>query len=241
MNDFAPVSILAFRSGRAEPMFALGIAERVRSDPACARMLSIPKNKDVYLSGDHAEDVYLVERGQIKLQMITFEGKCCVFDVHAEGDVFGELSLLGSQMRLETATAMRDSMVRKMPLRRLLNGSGIDGLMQPLLGHLASRLRDQQLLIMNLVVDDSEKRLGKTLLYMARRHGIRNGCGTRLTVQLSHQDLSEMIGTTRPRVSEFMHKLREAECVLTDADHRLIVDETKLDAYIMRTRGTKPS
>jgi len=128
---------------------------------------------------------------------------------------------------------MQGSTVRRIPFRHLLSGSGVEELVPSLLSHLASRIYEQQRLITDLMIDDSEKRLGKTLLYLAQKHGVATFMGTKLTIRLSHQDLSEMVGTTRPRVSEFMYRFRKAECVLADADHHLIIDEAKLDAYIM--------
>src|ERR1700738_3386712 len=109
MNESTPLSVAPPRLTRAQSRFALRVADLIRHDLIHARPLVIPKNRNVYISGDSAEDIYLIESGQIKLQMIAFEGRCCVLDVHAEGDAFGELCLLGPQVRLETATAMRDS------------------------------------------------------------------------------------------------------------------------------------
>ena len=70
--------------------------------------------------------------------------------------------------------------------------------------YLAVRVADQQQIIANLVTVDSEQRLGQTLLQFARIMGKKDPNSIRIELRISHEELSEMVGTTRPRVSLFM-------------------------------------
>ena len=59
--------------------------------------------------------VYFIESGQIKLLMLSADGKECLLAIHSGGDIFGELSLSGLGARLETATAMKATTLKQIP------------------------------------------------------------------------------------------------------------------------------
>ena len=77
--------------------------------------INVGKHNHVYTVGDERETVYFIEKGQIKLVMVSSEGKECMLAIHGAGDVFGELCLSGLGGRLETATAMEDSSLKEIP------------------------------------------------------------------------------------------------------------------------------
>src|SRR6266571_222262 len=73
------------------------------------RTIRVASHQPIYVSGDSAEMVYFIESGQIKLLMLSPEGKECLLAIHTAGDIFGELCLAESKVRQETAIAMEDS------------------------------------------------------------------------------------------------------------------------------------
>src|SRR5688572_1648871 len=77
--------------------------------------VTIKRHTNVYRCGDQDEMVYFIASGQIKLLMLSSEGKECILAIHGGGDVFGELCLSGLGARLETATAMQETMLKKVP------------------------------------------------------------------------------------------------------------------------------
>ena len=101
--------------------------------------------------------------------------------------------------------------------------------------YLAVRLADQQQVIANLATVDSEQRLGKTLLRLAHAHGKKEPHNIRIELRITHEELSEMAGTTRPRISVFMQRFRNWGLIETNADHFLIIKEKKLRAYWRRS------
>src|SRR2546425_2962174 len=129
--------------------------------------IKVRKHNHVYTMGDEHETVYFIEKGQIKLIMVSEEGHECLLAIHGEGDVFGELCLSGVGGRLETATAMEDSFLKEIPCRKFLERLAKDSLLEGFIKYLAVRVADQQQVIANLVTVDSEQRLGKTLLQRA--------------------------------------------------------------------------
>ena len=177
--------------------------------------------------------VYFIESGEIKLLMLSPEAKECLLAIHSAGDLFGELCLSGSGSRLETATAMEETILKKIPSSQFLARLSRDSLLEGFVRYLAERIADQQQVIANLVTVDSEQRLGKTLLQLARTLGKRDQQNTRIELKISHDELSEMVGTTRPRISLFMQRFRNLGLVETNLDRFLVIREKKLTDYLV--------
>jgi CRP/FNR family cyclic AMP-dependent transcriptional regulator len=213
-------------------LFKERMRESLRREVKNSRAIEIAKDSNVYAGGELDGMVYFIESGQVKLLMSSSEGKECLLAIHASGDVFGELCLSGIASRLETATAMEDTRLKKVPCGKFLKRLATDSLLEDFVRYLAVRVADQQAVIANLVTVDSEQRLGKTLLHLARRLGKKGPGSTRIELRISHEELSEMIGTTRPRVSIFMQRFRNLALIELSEEHYLIVNEDKLTAYL---------
>src|SRR5216117_1945082 len=89
--------------------------DSLRRETLNSRAIKIVKHSNVYTCGDQDEMVYFIESGQIKLLMLSSEGKECILAIHGGGDIFGELCLSGLGARLETATAMKQTVVKQIP------------------------------------------------------------------------------------------------------------------------------
>ena len=98
--------------------------------------------------------------------------------------------------------------------------------------YLAVRIADQQQVIANLVTVDSEQRLGKTLLQLARTMGKKDPHSIRIELKITHEELSEMVGTTRPRISLFMQRFHNLGLIETNKDRFFIIKEKKLTDYL---------
>ena len=197
-----------------------------------AQVITITKHSHVYTCGDQDEMVYFIVNGQIKLLMLSPEGRECLLAIHTDGDIFGELCLSGIGPRLETAIAMDETLVKRIPSSKFFARLGRDGLFEGFVRYLAVRIADQQQVIANLVTADSEQRLGKTLLSLARTLGKKDPRSIRIEQKITHEELSEMVGTTRPRVSVFMQRFHNLGIIETNEDHFLIIKEKKLTAYL---------
>lgn len=202
---------------------------------AQCRALHVAKQAHVYTCGDQDAAVYFIESGQIKLLMLTPEGRECLLAILTAGDSFGELCLAGLGERQETATAMEATVVRVMPCAYFFAHLSRSGLLEGFIQYLAVRIADQQTMIANLVTVDSEQRLGKTLLDLARKLGKQDPRSIRIEQRITHEELAAMVGTTRQRVCEFMRHFRELGLIEISSDRFLIVKETKLMAYLDRS------
>ena len=214
--------------------FKQQLRESLQHETLNSRTVKVARHANVYTCGDQDEMVYFIESGQIKLLMLSPEGKECLLAIHSAGDIFGELCLSGSGARLETATAMEETNLKKIPRSQFLARLTRDSLLEGFVRYLAVRIADQQQVIANLVTVDSEQRLGKTLLQLARTLGKKDPHGLRIETKISHEELSEMVGTTRPRISMFMERFRKHGLLETNREHSLVVNEKKLTDYLSK-------
>jgi CRP-like cAMP-binding protein len=210
------------------------LRESLQRETLHSRAVKIARHAHVYSCGDQDEMVYFIESGQIKLLMLSPEGKECLLAIHSAGDIFGELCLSGSGARLETATAMEETNLNKIPRSQFLARLDRDSLIEGFVRYLALRIADQQQVIAKLVTVDSEQRLGKTLLQLARALGKKDRQNTRIELKISHDELSEMVGTTRPRISMFMQRFHILGLIETNPGRFLGVKEKKLTDYLAR-------
>src|SRR4029453_4270960 len=112
-----------------------------------SRPVTIAKHDHVYSCGDKDEMVYFIESGQVKLLMLSPEGRECLLAIHTAGDIFGEVCLAGVGARLETATAMEETILKQIPCPKFLARLGSDELFEGFSQYLAVRIADQQQVI----------------------------------------------------------------------------------------------
>lgn len=159
----------------------------------------VGKHQHVYVCGDPANAVYFIESGQVKLLMLSPEGKECLLAIQTAGDTFGELCLAESGPRRETAIAMEDTKLKRFPCSSFFQHLSQNSLVEGFVRYLAARVGDQQQVIANLITVDSEHRLGETLLFLAHKLGQPDPLSIRIEHKITHEELAEMVGTTRPR------------------------------------------
>jgi CRP-like cAMP-binding protein len=90
----------------------------------------------------------------------------------------------------------------------------------------------QQQVIANLVTVDREQRVGQTLLQLARTRGKKDPRSIRIELMTTHEELSEMVGTTRPRISLFMQRFHNLGLIERNKDGFFIIKEKKLTDYL---------
>ena len=212
--------------------FKQQLRDSLQRETLNSRAVEIAKRANVYTCGDQDEMVYFIESGQIKLLMLSPDGKECLLAIHGPGDLFGELCLSGLGSRQETATAMKETILKQIPCGQFFARLSRDSLFGGFVQYLAVRIADQQQVIANLVTVDSEQRLGKTLLQLARKLGKKDPRSIRIELKISHEELSEMVGTTRPRISVFMQRFRNLGLIEMNMDRFLIIKENKLASYL---------
>lgn len=217
----------------------LQLREAIRKNPSDCRIVKISKHHYVYTSGQRDETVYLVESGKVKLLLPTPEGKECLLCIRAAGDIFGWMCLSGQPIRLETAVAMEDLVLKSMSARNFVSCLKRADLLESLVRYLAIRLSEQRELIAVLTTADSEHRLAEILLHLCRVLGKPNHHATHIEHRISHTELSEMVGTTRPRIGLFLQKFQILGMVSITPERFFVVDEGKLRQYLLSGDGSE--
>ncbi len=202
--------------------------------------IRVRKHQHVYDCGDVADAVYFIESGHVKLLMLSLEGKECLLDIRTAGDTFGELCLAESGPRREIAIAMENTKLKRLPSSRFFRHLNENSLMEGFILYLAARVADQQHVIANFITVDSEHRLAETLLSLAHKLGQPDPSSTRIEYKITHEELAEMVGTTRPRITAFMLDFRARGLIEITPEHFLIVKQKKLADYLQKRHLEQP-
>lgn len=172
------------------------------------RLIRLASGTTIYAQGDRATSVWYVQRGRVKVSVLSSSGKEAIVGVLGPGDFFGEGCLAGQPRRMATATALEETAalrIGKQVMTRTLQSE--PAFAERFLAHMLSRnIRIEEDLVDQLF-NPGEKRLARTLLLLAR-FGAEEA-GTRTLPNVSQETLAEMVGTTRSRVNIFMNKFRK--------------------------------
>ena len=213
-------------------LFIQQLRDSLQRESRNSRAIKIAKHENVYTCGEQGDTIYFIESGQVKLVIVSSEGRECIFAIHGAGDIFGELSLSELGERIETATAMEETNLKVIPSSKFFALLGTNSLLEGFVRYLAVRVAEQQQVIAHLVTVNSEQRLGKTLLQLARTLGTGGPESIHIEHKITHEELASMVGTTRPRISVFMQRFRNLGLIETSDEHILIIKEKKLTAYL---------
>jgi CRP/FNR family cyclic AMP-dependent transcriptional regulator len=162
----------------------------------------------IFAQGDPADAVFYVQKGRVKLTVVSKQGKEAIVALLGTDDFFGEGCLAGQLQRMSTATANEDTTVLRVRKKAMIRLLHTDPRFSELFtAHLLSRnIRFEEDLVDQLF-NSSEKRLARVLLLLA--HFGKDGKREPLIAKISQETLAEMIGATRSRVSHFMNKFRK--------------------------------
>jgi|SRR5579871_1461109 len=165
------------------------------------------KDQVVFAQGDPANSVFYLQKGRVKLTVVSHTGKEAVVAILGAGEFFGEGCLARQTVRMSTATLMEESSIMRLEKARMIRILHEEPAFSELfVAHLLSRgIRVEEDLIDQLF-NSSEKRLARVLLLLANFG--KEGQPAPAIAKISQETLSEMIGTTRSRVSFFMNKFR---------------------------------
>jgi CRP/FNR family cyclic AMP-dependent transcriptional regulator len=164
--------------------------------------------KAIFRQGDAADSIFYIEKGKVKLTVVSDRGKEAVVAILAPGDFLGEGCLAGQLRRMASATPLTECTVVRITKEATVLALRDDPAFSEIfLSYLLIRnIRTQEDLVDQLF-NSSEKRLARVLLLLAN-YG--NGGKPELVIEkISQETLAEMIGTTRSRVSHFMNKFRK--------------------------------
>jgi CRP/FNR family cyclic AMP-dependent transcriptional regulator len=162
----------------------------------------------VFSQGDPADAVFYIQKGKVKVTVVSEQGKEAVVALLGDDDFFGEACLAGQATRIATVAAMVESSIariEKAAIVRLIQTE--PAFSEMFIAHLLDRTIRVEADLVDQLFNSSEKRLARLLLLLANFG--KEGKPEPIIAKISQETLAEMIGTTRSRVSFFMNKFRQ--------------------------------
>jgi len=165
------------------------------------------KDQIVFSQGEPADAVFYIQKGKVKVTVVSDQGKEAVVAILGAGEFCGEGCLAGQARRIATVRAMTECTImrlQKTSIVRVLHDE--PAFSEMFMSHLLARTIRVEEDLVDQLFNSSEKRLARLLLLLANFG--KEGRPEPLIARISQETLAEMIGTTRSRVSFFMNKFR---------------------------------
>jgi len=171
-------------------------------------MVAVPKKKSIYAQGEDADAVFYIQKGKVRLTVVSKTGKEATIGIVGEGIFFGEGSLAGQIRRMGSAAALTACELLRVEKKAMMSALHREHAFSDLFVTylLARNIRYEEDLVDQLF-NSSEKRLARVLLLLARFG--KEGTPETVVPKISQETLAEMVGTTRSRVSFFMNRFRK--------------------------------
>lgn len=186
------------------------------------------KNQVIFLEEETGNYMYLVLSGKVKVAKSGAGGKETILAIHRAGDFFGEMSLLDGKTAPATVSAMEDSKIISVSgtdfHKYLLNNQKV---MLQIIQVLCARLR-QVWQTQSLSSSTADARIRMGVYQLAKKHGIRDAHGTIIDLKITHQELAEMVGTSRETVTRVLTRLREQGIIEIDQRRITLLDPKAL-------------
>ena len=166
-------------------------------------VLDVPRGTVVFHEGEPGDSLYIVLAGKIKLGRRTADGRENLVAVMGPSDQFGELSLFDPGPRTSTAVAVTDARLARMSKQALRTWiTQRPQIAEQLLRVVARRLRRTNAMLGDLIFTDVPGRVAKALLQLARQFGSQEGNTTRVTHDLTQEELAQLVGASRETVNK---------------------------------------
>jgi CRP-like cAMP-binding protein len=172
------------------------------------KILTLPKKQMVFAQGDSADAVFHIQKGKVRLSVLSKSGKEATIGVLSEGDFFGEGCLTGQPLRMCSASSLTDCTVMRIDKKSMMDVIHRERAFSDMfVAYLLTRNIRYEEDLVDQLFNSSEKRLARVLLLLARFG--KDGKPEVAIPRISQETLAEMVGTTRGRVNFFMNRFRK--------------------------------
>jgi len=176
------------------------------------RSLTVEKGERIYSQGDPADAVFFIQQGKVKITVVSPAGKEATLSIRGNGDFFGVgclSGLNGQNLRVNTATTVEPSLLLRIEKSAMVSAlHQHQALRRSFIDYLLTCNTNIQEDLCDQLLHPSEKRLARVLLKLSRL--AENGDEAEVILpRFSHETLSEMVGTTRSRITYFMNKFKK--------------------------------
>jgi CRP/FNR family cyclic AMP-dependent transcriptional regulator len=195
------------------------------------KIAAFSKKQAIFVQGDSSDAVFYIQKGKVKLTVVSEIGKEATIGILKEGDFFGEGCLTGQPLRMCSASAMTDCSVMRIDKKSMMEVLHREHAFSDMfVAYLLTRNIRYEEDLVDQLFNSSEKRLARILLLLA--HFGKEGKAETLIPKISQEMLAEMIGTTRSRVSFFMNRFRKLGFIDYDGGSGLQVHSSLLNIVL---------
>jgi CRP/FNR family cyclic AMP-dependent transcriptional regulator len=199
-------------------------------------MLSLQKKHVIFAQGEPTDGLFFIQKGKVRLSVVSEGGKEATLGILGEGDFFGEGGLAGQLLRMSSAIATTDCVLLHVEKKAMMQALSLEPKLSAVfLKYLLKRNIRYQDDLVDQLFNSSEKRLARVLLLMAQFG--REGVSEMSVPRLSQETLAEMVGTTRSRVSFFMNRFRKLGFINYDVGDNLHVHSSLLNVVLRDDDG----
>jgi CRP/FNR family transcriptional regulator, cyclic AMP receptor protein len=171
-------------------------------------ILTFRKNQNVFAQGEVADTIFYIQKGRVKLTVLSERGKEAAVGILETGQFFGEGCLNGHSLRIAATTAMEECVITSITKEAMIAILHTEPKFSEMfMAYLLTRNSRVEEDLIDQLFNSSEKRLARLLLLLA--HFGKEGSPQPINPSISQETLAEMIGTTRSLVSFFMNKFRK--------------------------------
>ena len=169
--------------------------------------LIFEKKEGIFAQGESADSVFYIQKGKVKLAIVSKTGREATIGMLREGNFFGEGALAGQILRLSSAAAVTDCEVQRIDKKAMMDALHREPTFSKLfVAYLLVRNVRYEEDMIDQLFNSSEKRLARVLLLLAND---KEGGLQTVVPKISQESLAEMVGTTRSRVNVFMNRFRK--------------------------------
>jgi len=195
------------------------------------KSLAFPRKQAIFVQGDPSDAVFYVQKGKVKLTVVSKTGKEATIGILKEGDFFGEACLTGQPRRLCSATALTDCSVMRVAKKTMLKVLHEEHAMSDVfVVYLLTRNIRYEEDLVDQLFNSSEKRLARMLLLLA--HFGKEGEAQPVIPNISQETLAQMVGTTRSRINFFMNRFKKLGFIYYDKRSALQVHGALLNVIL---------
>lgn len=191
------------------------------------------KGSIIFMEGDKGEAFYFIRHGKIKISKSSRDGKELILNIYGKNCVFAEVTIFNDMSYPATAEVLEDAVVgviRNNDLEKLIKLNSELGL--NLIKILSKRLFNAQMKLKQLALKDTYSRTADTLIELSKTLGIEKKGNIEFNLELSRQELANMIGTSRETVSRALSRFKKEEAIDILGKKIIIKDIEKLRSWL---------
>jgi CRP/FNR family cyclic AMP-dependent transcriptional regulator len=193
----------------------------------------VRRRRVIFLPGDPGSAIYFVNGGRVKISRVTRDGKELTLAYRGPGEIFGETCIVDGGPREEMAEAMENALVTEVPreeFEKLLDEQLSIG--SRLARILCERRRELENKVEDLVFKDVNAKLAELLLQLGQDYGVDDERGTLVAVKITHQEMANLIGSTRETVSLTLSQFKRNKLITTEGRKIILTDRVGLKALL---------